>query len=391
MISCHRVPQSNPDPLTGSRYQWVVDTGTGEIPWRGYTGPLRIGEEEFQQLCRALLGIEPEHLEAAARSGLRSVEATPQHIRLMLHSTTPNIKAFETDLASLSAGRIPLDLTTYTEARSLYLAHPKDVAVGRTLPWKDVAQSMPIEMLDLGTTDYYYLSHALLRTAHDTPQHPVMTRAIALLRHQPETVVSLYSLEPEMQVFLLWLGRQAGLQSINIDANHPQLGEAWNRKALLHPTVEQAQALEHRCVDKSPSERLAIESEAAAATGLLGLTLPVVPGYTLPACTDKSQFVSQVQTAAELLVRRHGVHEGCLKPSQGGDGGRIVPGIELMDGDRLRQLAEGAWQVGGDCLLEAHVHYRLIEIDGERVFTSPSSHVRGGDGGRWYYPTVQPW
>jgi hypothetical protein len=79
-----------------------------------------------------------------------------------------------------------------------------------------------------------------------------------------------------------------------------------------------------------------------------------------------------------LLKERYELSHGCLKPSDGGNGGRIVANIELADTRRLEDLATKAWNLGGDQVLEAHVGYLERHVGGEQVWTTPSAHVRSG-------------
>lgn len=363
-------------PARQALQHWQVQLGDRTIAWEGYTGPQRLSGPELAQLCQDLLGISWDQLDAIARARVRSVGGGDQP-RLILHSTTPGIRALESDLATLSAGRQPLDLTTYTETRSLYLARPGDVAVGRTFPWCDARDRSAAETLIFDDRDHYYLSHALLRRAATNPQDPLLLRLIHLMRANPQRVVALYSLEPEMQLFLLWLSRQAGLAEILVDANPAHLAAIWNSKAMLHPTVAVAQALSLlNSVD--PAVLLELESSAAPATEHLGFVLPVIPGYTLPAQATAAAFAQQLEDAADLLIQRYGLRRGCLKPSRGGDGSRIILNLDLDDRAYLQNLAQEAWQLGGDYLLEAHVTYGMTDVGGERVLAVPSAHVRRG-------------
>lgn len=355
---------------------WQIQLGDRTLDWEGYTGPQCLSELELAKLCWDLLGIEREQLDAIARKRVRSVGSSDQP-RLILHSTTPGIRALESDLATLSTGRQPLDLTTYTETRSLYLARPGDVAVGRTFPWCDARDRSAAETLVFDDRDHYYLSHALLRRAHTNPQDPLLQRLINLMQANPQRVVALYSLEPEMQLFLLWLSRQAGLAEIQVDANPAHLAAIWNCKAMLHPTVAVAQALP-LVNTMDPESLLELESSAAPATEQLGFVLPVIPGYTIPTQATAAAFAAQLEDAADLLIQRYGLRRGCLKPSRGGDGSRIILNIDLDDRAYLQQLAREAWQLGGDYLLEAHVTYGTVDLGSERVLAVPSAHVRQG-------------
>lgn len=366
--------------MTGEPYEWNVATEGGAVRWQGYTGPLRLHEDELARACRRLLGVPRGRLQQVASehvaTGAAPSDDTP---RLILHSTTPGIRAFEADLAAMLEGRVPLDLTTYTETRALYLGRPGDLAVGRTRPWRSAVAGAEADGLALEDADHYYLSHALLRRALDRGSaDPALERIIAYLRENPRCVVSLYSFEPELQVLLSWLAREAGVERIPVDANDPMLAATWNRKGVLHPTVEAALARDSECRGLDARRLLEIEHRSSEAFRTLHQPIPVTPGYTIPACSRRETFVAGLLRAGELLRARHGLSRGCLKPSEGGDGARIVPGIDLEDRTRLEQLAASGWALGGDYLLEAHVDYLGLDIDDERLYTTPSTHLSAG-------------
>lgn len=381
MTHCERQARSTPDPLTGERHEWTVTSPYGPVRWRGYTGPLRLDEAELDDTCRRLLGVERDALQRVALEHIETVVAhgggDGDGPRLILHSTTPILRAFEADLAAMSQSRTPLDFTTYAETRALYLARPGDLAVGRTYPWRLALADSGIDGLVLEDTDHYYLSHALLHRARERGSaDPALARILTHLRENPAGVVSLYALEPELQLLLSWLAREAGLERIYLDANDPRIAASWNRKGLLHPSVGEALELEAECADADVERVLELEQRASEAFAILDLTIPVVPGYTIPSRPRRETFVAELLRAGELLRARHGLSRVCLKPSEGGDGGRIVPGIELAPPDRLEALGERAWEQGGDFVLEAHVDYLALGIEGERVYTTPSAHVR---------------
>ena len=296
----------------------------------------------------------------------------------MVHSTTPYASSFETDLAAMVEGRPVLDLTTYVETRGLYLARSGDLAVGRTRPWRQGSAAKGVQRLQLPDSNYYYISQALLRRAVDGgDRDPVMRQIIDFLRENPSTVVCPYDFEPEFQLFVAWLARTTGLGRIRVDANDFRLG-IWNRKRMLHPTVEAALHLESQVAGQPGPTVLECEHRASEAFAALRAPISVLPGYAVTWQQDRGAFVRDLLRAGALLQERYGLARACLKPSDGGNGGRITPGIELADAGRLEEIAANAWRLGGDQVLEAHVTYFERDVGGERVLTTPSAHVRSG-------------
>jgi hypothetical protein len=364
--------------LTGELHDWAVVVGGREIAWQSYAGPVRLDETDIDIACRKLLSIEPcdlldmvlEHVEFSSPSDGQS--------RLIVHSTTPSARGFETDLTAMVEGRPVSDLTTYVETRGLYLARNGDLVVGRTRPWRRAIAKEGVRRLTLPDTDHYYMSHALLRRAVDAGEHdPVLAQIIEFLRERPSTVVSPYDFEPEFQIVLTWLALVSGLGRIRVDANNSRLG-AWNGKRMLHPTVESALRLNGQVSEQAAPLILEQEHRASEAFQALRTALPVIPGYTVPWQENRCDFSRDLLRASLLLKERYGLSHGCLKPSDGGNGGRIVADIDLDDSRRLEGLATKAWNLGGDQVLEAHVTYLERQVGGEQVLTTPSAHLRSG-------------
>ena len=388
MISCISRPRTSPHPLTGDFYEWAVVVDGDEIPWQSYAGPLRFDETDFAIATRKLLSIEPDELPELVGEHVEFSSPSEQQPRLMVHSTTPYASSFETDLTAMVEGRPLLDLTTYVETRGLYLARSGDLVVGRTQPWRRGAAASGVERLVLPDADYYYMSQALLRRAVDGgDRDPVMRQIIEFLRENPSTVVCPYDFEPEFQLFVTWLARITGLGRIRVDANDSRLG-VWNRKRMLHPTVEAALSLESQVAGQPGPVILEHEHRASEAFKALQAPIPVLPGYAVTWQVDRGDFVRDLLRAGALLQDRYGLSRACLKPSDGGNGGRIVPNIELDDTRRLEELATAAWKLGGDQVLEAHVTYFEREVGGERVLTTPSAHVRSGAATGRSHPAV---
>jgi hypothetical protein len=378
VISCISRPRTSPHPLTGDFYDWAVAVDGVEIPWQSYAGPLRFDETEFAIATRKLLSIEPGELHDLVLEHVEFSSPSAQQPRLMVHSTTPYANSFETDFTAMVEGRPVLDLTTYVETRGLYLARSGDLVLGRTQPWRRVAAARGVERLVLPDADYYYMSQALLRRAVDGgDRDPVMHRIIEFLRGRPSAVVCPYDFEPEFQLLVTWLARVAGLGRIRVDANDSRLG-VWNGKRMLHPTLEAALSLESQLAGQPGPVILEQEHRASEAFKALQAPVPVLPGYTIPWQENRGDFSRDLLRAGALLRDRYALSHACLKPSEGGNGGRIVPNIELDDTRGLEHVAANAWKLGGDQVLEAHVTYFEREVGGERVLTTPSAHVRSG-------------
>lgn len=379
MISCFSRPRTSPHPLTGEFYEWIVVVDGREIEWQSYAGPLRFDETDFAIATRKLLSIEPGELADLVLEQIEFAAPRDGQPRLMVHSTTPYALSFETDLSAMADGRPVMDLTTYVETRGLYLARGGDLVVGRTRPWRQADAANGVVRLPLPDTDYYYMSQALLRRAVDGgDRDPVMRQIIEFIRERPSTVVSPYDFEPEFQVLTMWLARMAGLKRIRVDSNDSRLGK-WNGKGMLHPTVESALSLGGDMTGRPGPLVLQHEHRASEAFRALRSALPVVPGYTVPWQSDRGEFSREVLRAGALLKERYELTHACLKPSDGGNGGRIVPNLDLDDSRRLEELATTAWKVGGDQVLEAHVTYVQLDVGGEPVLTTPSAHVRSGE------------
>ena len=391
-IRAQSFERSERHPSTGLGRRWLVETADGsQIEWDGFcTGPVALTTTEIADLCQRLLGVSIADIPALSANLLGSPSTDGVRApRVFLHSTTPDLNSLAGDLSAVRHGRRSLDFTTYKETRAPYLARPGDLAVGRTRPWRENCRVLDVSALALPDVEHYYMSHALLSLAGRHLDAPVaeMTALIQRFADAPDTVASVYALETELQIFLLWVRAQAGIDVLRTDANPTSVAQAWNRKDVLHPSVAAAEALAPPTDADGPAW-LAVESAASPLHRRLGHAAPLFPGYTVERRDrEQADFVQQVLRAAQLLRTRHGLSLGCLKPSESGDGARIALGIDLADQQRLTALAEEAWSHGDPYLLEAHVDYVRSElrVDGdgaeaitERLLATPSAHVRAG-------------
>ncbi|MFH9197143.1 hypothetical protein ACH4KO_06485 [Streptomyces anulatus] len=368
--------------------------GGGKARWEGFFTGHRVWDEtRVAESAKRLLGMDTAAVARAAGEVVRPylAQAGSTAPSLLLHTTTPLLKAFDGDLAALLSGQEPHDVTTYVEARSVYLGTPDDLTLGRTAPWAEAAALRGVPAVDVGDLDHYYLTHALLlmAEAHEERADTPLRQVIDWLRDRPDAVVRLYALDVETQIFLLWLLRRTGLAELATDANSPAVATEWNRKNHIHPTVADARAMPASARELSPEELLAAEQRLGRAHRRLGLTVPVLPGYTIARTgVDRDAFVADVLDAAALLRTRYGLSRAALKPADAGDGARIVGNLDLADTDRLAAEARTAHAVGDDHLLEAWVTFLTVSLGDEeggpgspparRVPVVPSGHIRHG-------------
>jgi len=369
------------EPPTDSTPHWIVVLRDGNrLAWTGFTsGPIVLDDDEIAAAAHDLLDLDPAAVPAAAAAALRPhvAGAGPRPPSVLLHSATQTTRGFEGDLNDVLRGNQPYDVAGYLEARVVSLAAPGDVAVGRLAPWREATEHFGVPGFDVGDCDRYYLSHALLLAAqrHDRAPVAALTQLVGWMAEHPSAVVRLYALDVETQIFLLWLAVRAGLDAIAVDANVPVVAQRWNRKNGLHPTVAAARQLP--AASDTPGW-LAAEQRASECAQLLGMHIPVLPGYRVVRGPDPDTFVTGVLTAADLLTERHGITRGCLKPCEAGDGARIVAGLELADRARLARHARDAHPHGDDYLLEAHLEFPTFTAAGHPFIVAPSGHIRGG-------------
>lgn len=360
--------------LENANLSWRVVLEDGrEAIWEGFhTGPRALDRAAIAGVAERLLGLQLSEVPAAAkRELLPYVSDRAPRRSLLMHSATPVLKFLEADLSDLLGGRPPDDVATYIETRAVNLARAGDLVVGRTAPWRAAAELEGVEAVAVPGIDYYYLSHALLQLLAQTgTDSPVVQRLLRALRDEPETVVRVYSLDCEMQVVLLCLKRFAELDVLLTDANDPEVGEYWNTKATLHPTLESARGLAPH--GAGPMDLLAAESALSPLSQRLQTSFPALPGYVV----SGAGIGSELPQAARLLTDRYGISSGCFKPSQGGAGARIFPGVPLDDEVVLERLAAGA-NADEEYILEAQVSYLTLDLAGATAL-APSLHVRNG-------------
>lgn len=374
--SCRRLfsPVGDPDgPPSG----WeIMLSGDETFRWVGfYTGPVELSTDELADAARRLLGLSLDEVARDAAELLRpATQDDGTGPCLMLHSATPVLKSLQGDLADARTGRTPDDVATYVETRSVSLAKPGDLVVGRTYPWRVAAELEGVEAVTIPGIDWYYLSHAIITLLLAEPSAAPVTRLVRTLRERPDTIVRLYALDRELQIVLLWLRRAAGIPVLYMDANSPEIASYWNTKAPLHPRVGDVGDLAG-----DPDELLRAETARAPMHTRLGMSYDRVPGYTVDAHADSAAEVAErLVTAARLLRSRYGLSHGCLKPSEGGGGARITPGIDLADEPALHERAEGLWRTGELYVLEAQVAYLELPMGGRQVRFAPSAHIRYG-------------
>jgi len=363
--------------------QTVVHQGR-TLAWEGFCmGPGLLSHTELEGISRHLLGVGLAGAAEAAREELLPFGAPRGQAPAVVLGTASTLKGcFEADVAHLAQGRSPDDFSAYNEARSVYLAAPGDLAVGRGEPWRQAvaaSEAVPVQVPELR---YYYLTHALLAMAVESPpDRPAapLAQLIGQLRTAPRTLVRLFAIDTEARVLLLWLKRAAGLQQLRVDANGPEIAERWNRKTTLYPTVEEAVSVPGPRADDDPHTTLAAEAEVSAFHREFGVALPRLPGYSITrAGADGTLLRGQVRAAARLLRMRYGLELGCFKPAEALTGSRIRTAVPLADDAALDALADQAMETEEDYVLEAHTHYLRHRVPGYEFILAPSAHVVAG-------------
>ena len=367
-------------PVGGMPGSWEVSFHGGEVTWRDFfTGPLKLSDAELADITQQLLGMTWDEVPAAAARELTPYSSSGVPVpALILHSATSVLRSLEADLIDTADGRCAEDVTTYVEARSVCLARPGDLCVGRTLAWQHQVEMAGVESVTIPGLAYYYLSHAILRLAADTDgQAEPLRRIVAWLRAREEPLVCPYALDREYQVVLLYLKRLAHLDRLLMDANSPVINDVWNFKAPLYPRVDSAAGI--TAVNGDPFETLAAETALSPLSVQLGVEYVRVPGYTVVPDPDNPEVTAaRLRHAARLLSSRYGLSRACLKPSGGSAGSRITTGV-VLDGDlRWPRLAEQVHIAGTEYVLEADFDYAVTDIAGVPLQVMPSAHVRHG-------------
>ncbi|TSB21174.1 hypothetical protein [Streptomyces benahoarensis] len=355
------------------------------LAWEGFcTGPQVLSGAQLDALATRLLGLGLAGVEAAARTELVPYPAARGAVpAIVLGSATTLKKCYEADVAHLVEGTPPDDFATYNEARAVHLAAPGDLVVGRTEPWRQAVAGSAAEPVEVPELRHYYLTHALLTLAAqspaDAPAAP-LARLLRQLRQAPGTIVRLFALDPEARVLLLWLKRTAGLERLRVDANGQEVAERWNRKTTLYPTVEEAAELPPPAAAADPYELLAAEARRTPFTREFGVLLPRLPGYSVTrAGADAAVMRRRVHGAARLLRERYGLPLGCFKPAEALTGSRIRTGVPLDDPAALDALARQAMETEEDYVLEAHTDYLRHSVEGYEFILAPSTHVVAGE------------
>ncbi|MEV0321481.1 hypothetical protein ACIBKX_34670 [Streptomyces sp. NPDC050658] len=344
--------------------------------WEGFeVGPLSLTPDEIRGVCRALLGLRPDEVPAAARRELRT-GAGGEGPGILVYGAPPGKRTYDTALAAVGAGRRADDWSTIVETRSVCLAAPDDLLVGRTAPWRRAASGRPA--VEIPVPEYYYLCHALLKLAAGPAEQAlrILRPVIERLRAHPGCVVRVYALDLPLQIWLLWLRRAAGLERpLLVEANAPEVTADWGHKGVLHPDVRTAAQLP--CPKGTARQTLDAESALTPFHRAFGAALPRLPGYTVTGA-DPAEFAARLALAARLLRERHGLARGCLKPTRGGAGQRIRTGIRLDDPHAAAALAREAADRREDYVLEAHAEYVRYAAAGHDFLHAPSAHVRAG-------------
>ena len=93
---------------------WIAEMEDGQsIEWKGFgVGPIILTNEERISICKKLLKIEETDLEQIATQALQPFEGAIDQ-SLILHSTTPDLGAFQGDFTKVKAGLQPKNYAGY--------------------------------------------------------------------------------------------------------------------------------------------------------------------------------------------------------------------------------------------------------------------------------------
>jgi hypothetical protein len=356
---------------------WNVRIGDKGVTWQGlYTGPLVLEEGYLDSICHSLLGVSSIDLAKQVQKKLLPTSYEGKQ-SLFLHSPSFTSGFFEKDVEKLQEQNHPFDFASCIETRALSLAKVGDLAVGRTHPWKIAADVYGVEKIDVETVEHYYLSHSLLLLALNYTEGyegSCLFQIIRAVRLNPKIVVRLYSCDYEMQIFLLWLCKIAGVNQLAIEGNGVEVSNHWNAKAPLYPKVLDALSL--NISTRDPFQILELETKSTDFYSILGLKLPRLPGYVIEVEAEVSPY-EQLEIAAKLLQNRYGLTHGCLKASKGASGSRIVPNLKLSDTENLKQVLRSLLNLSKEnFILEVFFNYKEVVCGDYSFAVSPSAHIR---------------
>lgn len=383
-----------------------------------------VGEgQSLEQVADLLLGRNLEQVKTEADETLIPVTNTAtsrQNPRIILTSGSEQINARDIEMHTfMMEGRekaVGIDPAIIT--REAYMARPGDIVVGRSEPWRqavekrrDTEDGLDIEVIDIGNEEYYYTSEVLLKLAIDYDRNPTEDNPIAGLigqiQDEPETSIRLYTLDKQMQVFLLWLKERSGKSTLNVEANTPEASEKWNHKKILYPTLEEAKGIDN--ID-GPWEMLAEEDKLSPLGKLIELSqgdevnngierrFPRVPGYTVERLPDESveEFQVRIRQAADLMYDRYEIDKYCVKVAHSADGAGVHHSLktngEIDEDKKEKDFATIVNEEIGDhvrsVVVEAHTDYIPLQIEYEfngekRIYEIPftiSNHLENGEG-----------
>lgn len=375
---------------------WTVSHQGKEFNWDIPTGPYRYYEKDLNIFAKDQLGINnPEEIELVANALLKPYikdEGNPNYSppRIIMHSATDGIDSYGTDFKQLSTGQTPYGFDTFFNQRSISLASPGDMIIGRTDIWRESSHHREdLEILDLESEELYQTSHALLHLAENNPTK--LMPLINKIAETPDTMINLYTLDKDIQVFLIWLHKEVNnrrdelgyeqINALNLEANGPEVTKNWNQKGILHPSVEDALEIPNELISNiSPHKLLELEGEKSQIGESLEVNIPRMPGYRIDFSNDKNQFTDRFLLAANMMNERYGTERGVTKLVRSTDGTNIITNIDLTDSAKIREIAEEAHSKGDDYIFEAHVDYVKFNglTTGEEIELVPSSHIIEG-------------
>lgn len=351
--------------------------------------------EAMARLVTTLLGPEADLVEAASSTLVpyRSNGHDQAVPRVFVPSASEQIGAYGGEIHYYTQKGRAIGIDPAIVAREVLIATPGDLFIGRSDPFREVMQGNPgVEYHDLGQKheEMYYTVEKLLELAltHGEDGNPIneIVDSVRLrLGTQPETVFRVYTLDEPMQLFLVWLARQAGVSKLNVEANGVE-GSKRNHKGYAYPTLKAAETVDIGNLNPNDpddlTEILAREGKKSQLESELGISIPRMPGYYIPREWDTGEdletYTKRVTRAAQRMLDLYGLESVCLKHARSSDGAGVTPHLSLEDDSRLRDVVRDAYNANQELIIEPTFNYYTITIGDNDFILAPSAHLSNG-------------
>lgn len=309
----------------------------------------------------------------------RIIQTGPEQSELppiVLASASETIHAYQAEIDFIKRQGTGIGIDPAIAARDASTAQPGAIIVGRSQPWQNaVLARKDIIPINIGRKPLYYTSEALIATARENPE--IFNLVIQRLKEEPQTPIHIYTLDEPMQIFLLWLQKEADISAIYINANTQEIAKSWNSKHILYPAITSL-------------------GNPGLLQGVCENALPLLPGLYI---RDLQQFLdnNELQQAALEYMQTNSVSTVCIKPTRGTDGSMISREINVADNleELLTELRDNYLEQHREVVIEPFIDYQTIKINDMELPLALSAHIMDGqatsgitlqlmgDGGEW--------